>query len=349
MNDSILKVDEGVFRPFSKFGVYIKLLLVVCVSALFIMSVCVSAKENDTSVSAATFAPVELGVPKGDNAASAGTYISTLNQIIKKWATPINGTVSQGRVSQTYNENLSSDSFAKLKFTLDDNRIVRFYVRPKDLYVLGYSVYDPSRPDRPERYFKIKEEGKWNTPNPAGFQDGNIKNLNFEGSYKGLGDESASVRKGINYGWVALSNSLKPLFSALDSDISVPMSSQNESLAKKALLVVVPMFVEAARFKPSIGDKINKNIISGVVSCDQNKGTCPLKSDDMDLMNCWAKLSRLGYLFVDGKTIAGQNVVCNKEYASFNEVSAKVSTFLITQKNDIKMSVMVSDSVIKEE
>lgn len=285
----------------NRVGVFSRALLVVGALVSAINVTYVSAKENEVSNAVHTFEPIVLTVPDMDNAPTAETYTGTLNQIRASWATTISGDVVRGRVSQTIPSPLSGmASYARLKFKVD-NDFVEFYIKPENFYVVGYVVAN--------RYFALKDD-----PVPSEFKGKEVK-LTFKGDYQSLGDGNGAKRKTIKYGWVELQSVLDPL-------IKKP---GNEAVSKKALITVIPMFMEGARFKPSIGNRIHANIV-------RSGAGAPLENADLQLMDNWSKLSKFGFSILD-KPTTPPLTVNGKTYKTFDDVAGDVAAFLITQKN----------------
>jgi len=302
---TISRFGRGLTSDENKHGCAIKTLFFIALT-LLIGSTQVGAKEMLVS-------EIAYNIPDLDNEKTAGIYKAALTKINTTWTVNFHQ-----NVSQTVDSPLTvKTSYARLKFSVKGKGDIVFYIKPKDLYVVGYMVGG--------RYYAI--EGQ---PIPTDVKDIDIVRLKFTADYPNLGDSHGTQRTSIMYSWMRLSDALKPLFN------NHPAPSEDE--AKKALLTVIPMFVEGARFQYSIGDKIYSNIAvykgQGEPGAPGEKPKAPLGNAEIELMNNWSALSKFGFSIVDKpdtKPITIDNVV----YSSFADVSKKVAIFLITQKGSV--------------
>ncbi|QZI70665.1 ribosome-inactivating family protein [Pseudomonas protegens] len=234
-----------------------------------------------------------------DDEESAEQYDKALQLIRLQLAKPLNWPGSPNPMSES--QIAAADKFASLKFYAENKKdVVKFYINQRDLYVVGYQVNGT--------YYALKDHA-----GPA------LKpkvTLSFGGSYKDL--ESSDVdRKKISYGWAVLSSSVTKL--AVD-----PTGGKDGKIAKKALLVVIPMFMEGARFKYSIGQDIKQNIAIGGYKN-------PLQSYNIDLMESWSKLSTLAFTTQAGGSAASVMVDNTKTFKNYQDVSGSLA-ILLTQK-----------------
>lgn len=282
---------------------------VVGLTGLLMLSI-QAASAADVCTLPSVKAPLDIAcsMPTDDDEDTATQYGKALQLIRSYWAVPLDW-----QTPNPASESIASPTvvFATLRFLDDSDReVIKFYINRQNLYVVGYEIGGT--------YYAIMGQPK------PGEKPSQVVDLKFEGSYQGL--ESAGLnRDKINYGWQTLTSSLRKL-------VLEPLGGTDGVGAKKALLVVIPMFMEGARFQYSIGRDIEFNI--------KNYATGrPVQGFNKSLMDNWSKLSVIAFNSRAGKkvvplTITGTlpNGLKNTEtFDNYNGVTGSLG-ILLTQK-----------------
>lgn len=256
---------------------------------IFIISILSASQTYATGLTTLDFI-----VPNSDGSTAADRYTNTLVDIRDNWA-PI---VVSGDVHRL--EDNPSVPYFILGLSVDGKR-VDFYISSSNLYVVGFRIGNT--------YYALQGEG-YGTPSFQGNEEVTISNLGFSGDYLSLERTSGTSRSSLNY-------NIGSLTSALYSEINTP----NDSNAATLLLTVIPMFIEGARFIPSIGHDIAENI--------RNSTPSPISARDQSIMNSWSLLSSYYEHALNDPNTSSVNVG-GTTYTTAAQVAALISIILVS-------------------
>ncbi|WP_161566239.1 ribosome-inactivating family protein [Pseudomonas aeruginosa] len=182
---------------------------------------------------------IDFLVPHADSANVAELYLGVLRDIQDNWAPERVSNSVRGLVSSSAEVSQARDYY-QLGMTFSD-RSLSFYVHPANLYIVGFRVDNV--------YYAIRNEF---VPNFGVGSVVSVVTLGFEGDYLSMERAAGTDRSRLHYGMVGLGNSLLQ-----------EMNSPSDTNAARLLLMVVPMFIEGARFIPSVGTDIANGIRNG--------------------------------------------------------------------------------------